>query len=139
MNITEISNRHIFTFGYGNRKNYEQFFKYLKEFDIRYVIDVRSVPRAWSQKWYGDKLKDFCESNSIKYLSKTALGNTSGNKNWIPANQEIANKDLQEIAKIALKENILILCAELDANRCHRTEVANYLEQLTKIPVNHLE
>jgi uncharacterized protein (DUF488 family) len=138
MNVTDIATKYIFTFGYGNRKNYEIFLNYLKECNIKYVIDVRAVPRAWSRQWYGEKIREFCELNQIKYISKTALGNISGNKNWIPANQEAANKDLSEISEIAQKENILILCAELDANRCHRTEVANSLERLTAIPVKHL-
>ena len=138
MNITDITSNYIFTFGYGNRKNYDVFLDYLKECDIKYVVDVRAITRAWSRQWYGEKIREFCELNKIKYISKTALGNTSGNRNWIPANQEAANKDLSEISEIAQKGNILILCAELDANRCHRTEVANSLGKLTAIPVKHL-
>ncbi|OKH34382.1 hypothetical protein NIES2101_39030 [Calothrix sp. HK-06] len=139
MTITNISNRYIFTFGYGNRKNYDVFLDYLKKFNIEYVIDVRTIPRAWSRQWYGEKISDFCQKNNIKYVSKTELGNTSGNKSWIPADEKAASKDLQEIAKIAEKSNILILCAEMNPERCHRTEVASCLENLTAIPVKHLE
>ncbi|MEC4816191.1 MAG: DUF488 domain-containing protein, partial [Scytonema sp. PMC 1069.18] len=129
----------ILTFGYGNRKNYDIFLEYLKDFDIKYVVDVRTTPRAWSRQWYGERIKSLCESKNVQYVSKTSLGNTSGNKNWVPANKEAATKDLQEVAEFAQKGNILILCAELDANRCHRTEVASCLEQITSIPVKHLE
>ncbi|MBE9214297.1 DUF488 domain-containing protein [Plectonema cf. radiosum LEGE 06105] len=139
MNITDISGRYILTFGYGNRKSYDIFLDYLKKFNIEYVIDVRTVPRAWSRQWYGEKISDLCQKNDIKYISKTALGNTSGNKNWIPANQKAASEDLQEIAEIVQKSNVLILCAEMNPERCHRTEVASCLEQLTTIPVKHLE
>ncbi|MEH2049736.1 DUF488 domain-containing protein [Nostoc sp.] len=139
MNITDISGRYILTFGYGNRKNYDVFLDYLKSFNIEYVIDVRTITRAWSRQWYGDRISIVCEKNNIKYISKTALGNTSGNKNWVPANQEAANEDLKEIAEIAQKCNVLILCAEMNANRCHRTEVASCLEHLTAISVKHLE
>jgi len=108
MNIIDIPSRNILTFGYGNRKNYDVFLDYLRKFNIKYVIDVRTVTRAWSRQWYGEKISAFCEKNNIKYISKTALGNTSGKKNWIPANQEAANEDLQEIAEIAKKGNVLI-------------------------------
>jgi len=95
MNIKDISNRYILTFGYGNRKNYDVFSDYLEKFHIEYVVDVRAVPRAWSRQWYGEKISDFCQKNNIKYISKTALGNTSGNKNWIPANQQAASQWLK--------------------------------------------
>lgn len=36
----------ILTFGYGNRKNYDKFLKYLKTFNVNCVVDVRSSPRA---------------------------------------------------------------------------------------------
>ncbi|MEC4886491.1 MAG: DUF488 domain-containing protein [Scytonema sp. PMC 1070.18] len=139
MSTKNICNQCILTFGYGNRKNYDIFLEYLKDFDIKYVVDVRTTPRAWSRQWYGERIKSLCESKNVQYVSKTSLGNTSGNKNWVPANKEAATKDLQEVAEFAQKGNILILCAELDANRCHRTEVASCLEQITSIPVKHLE
>lgn len=40
----------ILTFGYGNRKNYDDLLDYIDKFDISCVIDVRLSPRAWSRK-----------------------------------------------------------------------------------------
>ncbi len=130
----------ILTFGYGNRKNYDQFLEYLKEYNVHFVIDVRSKPRAWSRKWYGDQIYKFCNLNNIQYISKTELGNESGNKNWIPPNKNEANLALQEVAKLAEEGTVLLLCAEMNHHRCHRLDVANHLKQL--IPNNsikHLE
>jgi uncharacterized protein (DUF488 family) len=129
----------ILTFGYGNRKNYDDFIKWLEMFHVNCVVDVRSSPRAWSRKWYGTAIEKLCNSRNIKYVSHTALGNTSGNKNWIPPNQEEATLALLEISQIAQKETVLLLCAELQSAKCHRISVANQLHALTGIAVKHLE
>jgi uncharacterized protein (DUF488 family) len=135
----EAKNRYILTFGYGNRKDYEVFLEYLRNFHVKYVVDVRLSPRAWSRRWYGDQIQSFCSSKSIKYVAKTSLGNTSGTENWIPPNQEEAEAALNEIAEIARMGNILLLCAEINPHRCHRVDVANCLGKLVSIPVKHLE
>lgn len=133
-----MESNQIFTFGYGNRKNYDQILEYIKFFKIKYVIDIRRHPRAWSRLWYGNKLSTLCQLNSIKYVSKTNLGNTSGNQKWIPENQEAADRELNEVAEIVKEANVLLLCAEKDSMRCHRTEVAICVSKLTGVPVKHL-
>ena len=135
----EANNKYILTFGYGNRKNYEMFLDYLQIFNVMCVVDVRERPRAWSRKWYGEQIQNFCISQNIKYLSKTALGNTSGKANWIPPNQEEAEAALLEVTELAQRGNILLLCAEMDSRRCHRVDVANRLGELLSTPVKHLE
>ncbi|RUS94004.1 hypothetical protein DSM106972_094750 [Dulcicalothrix desertica PCC 7102] len=133
------TNNYILTFGYGNRKDYDEFIQYLKSFDVRYVIDVRNSPRAWSRKWYGQEIQSCCESQNVKYISMPALGNTSGNSKWIPPSASLATQALEEVSKIIQSETCLLLCAELQSARCHRTEVALKLHELTKLPVRHLE
>lgn len=132
-------NNYILTFGYGNRKSYDVFLDYLQSFHVMCVVDVRSSPRAWSRKWYGEQIQNLCISQSIKYLSKTALGNTSGKANWIPPNQEEADIALLEIAELGQVGNILLLCAEMDSRRCHRVDVANRLGTLLSATIKHLE
>lgn len=134
-----VEDKHLVTFGYGNRKDYSVFLDYLELFKITYVIDVRISPRAWSRKWYGDKVAQVCASKGVKYISKAALGNTSGNNNWIPQDWDEANKALLDLSKIAKSENILLLCAEIDSSRCHRVDVAHQLQKLIDIPVEHLK
>jgi uncharacterized protein (DUF488 family) len=129
----------ILTFGYGNRSNYDTFLGYIKKFNITCVIDVRRSPRAWSRKWYGDSLNNLCNSENIRYINKESLGNTSGCSHWIPAAQDEANQGLFEVAEIIKTENILLLCAEMDCSKCHRTEVASKLKDLTNASVKHLQ
>jgi hypothetical protein len=134
----KAKNNYILTFGYGNRKNYDVFLDYLQSFDVICVVDVRISPRAWSRKWYKEQVQNFCSSQSIKYVSQTALGNTSGKEKWIPPNQAEAEAALIEIAELGKIGNILLLCAEMDSSRCHRVDVANHLGKLLSTPVKHL-
>ncbi len=129
----------ILTFGYGNRKDYSLLSSYLETYQVRCVVDVRMTPRAWTRRWYGEQVKLFCESQSVRYLSKTELGNTSGQKYWIPPDRQQADAALQEVAKIARENAVLLLCSEMNPQRCHRVEVSESLRDLIKASIIHLE
>ena len=131
-------NEYIYTFGYGNRKNYDLFLAYLQNYDIKYVIDVRKNPRAWTRRWYGDKIEEFCFSQNIGYISKIDLGNTSGTQKWMPPNQKKAKAALLEVAEITQQGTVLLLCAEMNPDKCHRVDVAEKLAKLVSLPVKHL-
>jgi uncharacterized protein (DUF488 family) len=135
---TDTKEKLILTFGYGNRKDYDVFLKYIDEFKIAYVIDVRLSPKAWTRKWYGDAIEKTCQSANIQYLAKPTLGNTSGRSNWIPPEPIAAAETLTELAEILDSGNVLLLCAEMDYLRCHRVGVAKELEKLTNATVKHL-
>ncbi len=129
----------IFTFGYGNRKNYDLLSSYIKNYEIKYLVDVRQNPRAWTRRWYGQEIANFCQEKGIKYINDSSLGNTSGKSNWISPNPEKAENMLINIAQFASKENILLLCSEIDFNKCHRTEVAKQLENMSNVSIKHLK
>jgi uncharacterized protein (DUF488 family) len=129
---SESSEMYILTFGYGNRKSYDDFLKYLELFNVNVVIDIRTSPRAWTRRWYGSEIEKLCQFNDIKYISRSALGNTSGNNNWIPPSESEAKLALSEISLLAQSQTILLLCAELNPSKCHRVMVAQKLHELTK-------
>ncbi|MBD2667127.1 hypothetical protein B6N60_00227 [Richelia sinica FACHB-800] len=135
----DYSDKFILTFGYGNRNNYDDFFSYLKSFQVICVVDVRLNPRAWSRKWYGEIIEEFCSTKNINYISKVSLGNTSGNSNWIPPNYQEATVALQEVSEIAKIGTILLLCAEKNSCRCHRVDIAQQLQKLVDRQIKHLE
>ncbi|MBE9185029.1 DUF488 domain-containing protein [Microcoleus sp. LEGE 07076] len=134
----QLENEYIFTFGYGNRQNYDLFLAYIQNNNIKYVIDVRKNPRAWTRRWYGDKIQEFCLSKNIQYISKIDLGNTSGTQKWIPPNQKKAKAALREVAEITQQGTVLLLCAEMNPEKCHRVDVAEKLAKLVSLPVRHL-
>ncbi len=138
-NKKELSeNVFIFTFGYGNRSNYDIFLGYLKDYHVSCVIDVREKPRAWSRKWYGEQIEKLCIEQGIEYISSTYLGNLSGTKEWVSPDPKKAEEVLQNIALKHQTKSVLLLCAEMDYKRCHRTEVANHLKELTHQNIHHL-
>jgi uncharacterized protein (DUF488 family) len=142
MNLCRETLKSILTFGYGNRKDYSVFSHYLKTHEIQYVIDVRLNPRAWTRKWYGCAIENFCSEMDVQYISETSLGNTSGGRKWIAPDIALAEQRLLEIARILNNKetgNILLLCAELDYSRCHRTQVAERLQSMTDFPIKHLQ
>ncbi|OKH17741.1 DUF488 domain-containing protein [[Limnothrix rosea] IAM M-220] len=134
---TQSPQASIFTFGYGNRKNYDQFLEYLQNHEIDCVVDVRHTPRAWTRKWYGQQIQNLCSEHDVEYYSEPALGNTSGSKNWIPPNLAQADQALQDLAKKIQSCRVLLLCSELDHHKCHRTEVAEQLMKLTGSEIHH--
>jgi len=129
----------ILTFGYGNRKSYDAFSQYLDEYDVKYVIDVRTSPRAWSRRWYSQQIDRFCQLKNVRYISKTHLGNLSKTSEWIPPDRDKAKTALQEVAELTRNGNVLLLCAEMNPDRCHRVEVAKSLEQLVRLPIVNLK
>ena len=139
--MNEENVKQILTFGYGNRKDYSKFMKYLEEYKITHVFDVRLKPTAWTRRWYGLELRRVCHEVNIKYVSLPSLGNISGECTWIAPDKESAQASLLKVAATIQREdsgNAMLLCAELDHARCHRTEVARELWKITNIPVKHL-
>jgi uncharacterized protein (DUF488 family) len=134
-----MSKTQILTFGYGNRTNYEELQSYIEKYNVAFLIDVRKKPRGWSTIWSAPKLSDFCESIKISYISKISLGNESGRSDWIPPDLKEAEKALREISKLAKQYNVLLMCAEKDWRKCHRTEVSERLKDKTKGQVLHLD
>ncbi|MBR8828423.1 MAG: DUF488 domain-containing protein [Gomphosphaeria aponina SAG 52.96 = DSM 107014] len=139
MKNSEIQQHFILTFGYGNRSNYDALSKYIRDFLVDCLIDVREKPRAWCRKWYGDQIEKFCHQQKIEYLSERALGNTSGTSHWVSPVPEEVEGVMKEIAVKLRSQTVLLLCAEMDHRRCHRLEIAEKLKELSNQPIKHLE
>jgi uncharacterized protein (DUF488 family) len=120
----------VVTFGYGNRKNHDDIIKVILDYQVTYLIDVRKKPKGWSSMWSASGLTNLCQQLGIQYWSKTELGNDSGNRSWIPPNAEKAEIALSEIQRLLPNNNILLLCAEKDPDRCHRVEVSERIKAL---------
>ncbi|MEL7504767.1 MAG: DUF488 domain-containing protein [Cyanobacteria bacterium J06554_6] len=128
----------ILTFGYGNRKDYSELKEAISSFNVGLLVDVRLKPRAWTRRWWGDQISAFCEASGIDYASEPSLGNVSGKAEWIPPDKDAAKRSLERLSERASDQTILLLCAELDHNRCHRTQVADELNLLVNGKVRHV-
>lgn len=141
----------IFTIGYGNRR-VEDFIKILKDFDIQYLIDVRSKP-------YSKFNPDF-NQNELKFLLKGKgiiygfFGDTLGGRPNCPCCYDNEGKvDYDAVRKQEFFKNglvrletayhkqfkIALMCSESKPEECHRAKLIG--EELVKneIEISHID
>ena len=128
----------IYTFGYGNRSNYNDLQKYFADYNINCLVDVRLKPYGWSKIWCAEYLDYFCKQQKVDYLSLKALGNTSGNVQWMPPDIVQAKEAIFAVKEKLEQGSVVLMCSEKDYRRCHRTAVADSVVELVSCPVVHL-
>ena len=124
----------IYSVGYGNRTT-EQLFDLVKSNDCRYLIDVRSIPYSrYQQEYNRESLEKACIDFGLNYLY---LGHQLGGK---PAEHDqdklgrpdylkmsinpIFEEGLQRLIKaLELGHSVMLMCAELRPETCHRTKL----------------
>jgi uncharacterized protein (DUF488 family) len=142
----------IFTIGHSTRP-IEDFIGMLKSFDIRALVDIRTIPRSrynpqYSQNFLERSLKD----EKIKYYYMKELGGLrpakkdSPNQGWRNSSfrgyadhmqtQEFQDA-VQKLINLGHKQRIAMMCAEAVPWRCHRSLVADALT-VRHIPVEHI-
>jgi uncharacterized protein (DUF488 family) len=125
----------IYTIGYGNRK-IEDFIKILQDFDIRYLIDVRSKPYSkYNPDFSQDELKLALKGAGIIY---GFLGDTLGGRPDCPCCYDNEGKvDYEEVKKqdffirgllrvetaYQKKLKVVLMCSESKPEECHRTKL----------------
>lgn len=130
----------VFSIGYGNR-DVDIFFNLLSEYDIKFLIDVRTNPFSKFFPDYSRKaLEDVSRSYGIKYvfmgddLGGKPLDRTCYDKDGHVIYKEIMKKEFfTRSAKRLLTANskgikIACMCSELNPQDCHRTKlIGEYL------------
>jgi uncharacterized protein (DUF488 family) len=142
----------IYTIGF-TRKTLQQFIERLRAADVSEVIDVRlrntSQLAGWSK--YPDIAYLLTAGFGIHYehhleFAPTAelLDEYNKTRNW-PAYEPrfkriLTDRRLQREAQtLLMKERVCLLCTELEADRCHRRLVAEYLGSLQPgLEIQHL-
>ena len=125
----------IYTIGYGNRK-IENFVKILQEFDIQYLIDVRSKPFSkFNPDFNQNELKFFLKDRGITY---GFFGDTLGGRPDCPCcydnegkvdyeevkKQDFFKEGLSRVKTAYEKElKIVLMCSESKPEECHRTKL----------------
>ena len=68
-----MKQENLYSIGHGN-KNIEKFIEELKNFNIKYLIDIRSKPYSkFNQQFNQDELKDSLSQENIKYTVSSRL------------------------------------------------------------------
>lgn len=148
----EILNQ-IFTMGYSTHP-LELFLEWLKAYDIKMVIDIRTIPKSRYMPQYNEEaLKDSLKKAKIGYLHIRELGGfrhpikDSKNTGWINASfrgfadymqTDTYQKGLEKLEKIAQRKRCVLMCAEAVPWRCHRSLIADSLT-LKKWKVAHIQ
>jgi uncharacterized protein (DUF488 family) len=142
----------VVTIGHSTR-TLEVFVLLLKTYDVRQVIDVRTVPRSRHNPQFNhDSLPINLKAADIGYLHMPGLGGLrrahrdSINLGWRNASfrgfadymrtPEFENH-LNELVKLAQDKRIALMCAEALPWRCHRSLISDALE-VREIKVAHI-
>ncbi|HUU76889.1 MAG TPA: DUF488 domain-containing protein [candidate division Zixibacteria bacterium] len=138
-----------YTIGHSNH-SFEQFLQLLNKYDIKYLIDVRSVPYSKYQKQFGKE--NISGLLSIKNITYEYLGDFVGGKSLRfhnnsekpPTLKELRNKQkFQEginkiIDIIKCGNKVVLMCSEKDPLSCHRFLLISYCLQEKGIDVIHI-
>jgi len=120
----------IYTIGHSNLA-FEEFTKLLQAYDIRMVVDVRSVPYSrYSPQFNRERLQEELKRQGIgyRYLGDSLGGRPEDPECYDgdrPVYEKIAGKQfyksgIEELIKIASKYRTTIMCSEEDPYHCHR-------------------
>ncbi len=141
----------LYTIGHGNRKP-EDFLALLKDFDIEYLIDVRSQPYSkFNSQFNQNEIKFFLERNGIKYIF---MGDTIGGRPTDISCYDIEGKVDYEVIKTKdfflkgierLKTaynkdiNVVLMCSESKPCECHRSKLIGKVLDVDKIVMKHID
>ena len=134
----------IFTIGHSTR-SIDEFVELLQVYDIKEVIDVRSIPKSrHNPQFNADLLKQSLKRARIRYKHLKKLGGLrhtkkdSINLGWHNASfrgfaDHMATSEFSEgleaLTKIASLRETAIMCAEAVPWRCHRSLIADALSK----------
>ncbi|MFT3825127.1 MAG: DUF488 domain-containing protein [Chitinophagaceae bacterium] len=141
----------IYTIGHGNRK-ITDFIKTLKDFDIHFLIDVRSQPYSkFNPQFNQSDLRHFLGLNGIKYVF---MGDSIGGRPSDPTcydkdgkvdyeqvkSKDFFQKGIQRL-KTAYAKNIpiVIMCSESKPCECHRSKLIGRFLSTEQINLIHID
>jgi len=141
----------IYTIGHGTR-TIEEFIALLKEFDIQYLIDVRSIPYSKHNPQYiARKLADALKEHNITYLFMgEALGGRPANSKFydekgkvnydLLAESEAFRNGIKRI-ETAYEKNIKValMCSESKPSECHRSKLIGKVLNKLNVDVQHID
>jgi len=146
----EAHSKTIYTIGYGNR-SMDEFIALLKQYDIEYLVDIRSVPYskynpAFSKTPLSAKLKQ----NQIGYLFMgPQLGGKPDDETCYTDGKvdydKLREADFYQAGIVrletALKKNyrIVLMCSELKPEMCHRSKLVGQTLDQNNFLIQHID
>lgn len=149
----KTNTRSLFTIGYEG-KSLESYLNLLIQNNIKVLCDVRKNPISRKYGFSKKTLKNACEAVNIKYIHLPELGIVSEKRKNLKNQKDFDNlfkeyektilpnqpSALNHIADLIKDYNrIALTCFEASPNQCHRTNIANKVNEIKNdVPLNHL-
>jgi hypothetical protein len=117
----------IYTLGHSTRE-WKEFLRILKHFDIELVVDVRHFPTSKKFPWFcKEEMEKELPKEGIEYVWLEALGGyrKGGYEKYMQSNE--FKLGLEKLIDLSKKKRVVIVCAELKWWRCHRRFIADEL------------
>lgn len=147
-----MSMRTLYTIGHSTRP-IDEFLTILKAFDIKQLVDIRTIPKSRRNPQYGqENLKESLENSGIRYIYSKGLGGlrpsvkTGGNEAWENASfrnyadymqTDEFEEAVEELLDLSQEETTVIMCAEAVPWRCHRRLVGDAM-LVREVPVTDI-
>jgi len=139
----------IFTIGYGPR-SFEEFARLLKEYDIEFLLDVRSSPSSDREAYMKENLRDRLTEVGITY---SYFGDLLGGRpedndcyhNGLVIYNRCRKKDWFRRGIDRLKtaqegnHRVALMCSEIRPEKCHRSKMIGVGLQDEGIEVMHID
>lgn len=139
----------IHTIGYGGCRSLEEFFQFLADRGIPFVVDVRANAGSARPGFTGSRMELMSAAWGLSYAHFPLLGIPAGIRRapvplddlWDRYRREIlpaAAADLERLCRLVGEVPSVLVCAEKDPSRCHRRVLASVISERTGLKVVHL-
>lgn len=123
-----MKNKKVYSLGHSNLE-LNEFIDVLKKFNIRHLLDVRSVPKSsYVSHFNKEKLEKELKQNDITY---TYCGDNIGGRQHIDfkdyVNTPKYESSIKMVERIIKRGESAIMCSEKDFTKCHRKYICNTL------------
>lgn len=140
----------IFTIGYGN-DSFEDVFARLRSHGVGCVIDVRSQPYSkWSPQFSKDALIALLSREKVRYVF---MGDSLGGR---PSDPTCYTDDKVDYTLVDQRDwyrngierlcaawrqgqRVVLMCSEIDPERCHRSKLIGQTLDTMGVPVRHID
>jgi uncharacterized protein (DUF488 family) len=128
----------MLTIGYGAGRSLEEVLTLLAEYDVGYLVDVRTKPYSKMRPEFSrESLAVFARTSGLRYIF---MGDSLGGMPGDPACYIDGKVDYTAIRQRDwFRHRLALICAELEPHRCHRSKLIG--EALTErgVPVGHFD
>lgn len=136
--------RRIYTIGYGNKglkSLLERLYIALKKSGSYYflVFDVRARPHSWCAELSHPAIAKHLQIAGHEYQWCHYLGNNGDAQEVRLIDERLGMAELRAaLGRLPPTEELVLLCAEHNPSRCHRTVIADRARELWEVEVIHL-